>query len=86
MSNPLAEPSPRALRESPAALAAQVANLRGQICAINERLDQAGLRADLNDRWLPGTMRRITGITRTCTPHCVTLRRPGEWAAVPGYR
>ncbi len=35
------------------------------------------------DRWLPGTMRRITGITRTCMPHCVMLRRPGEWASIP---
>jgi hypothetical protein len=43
-----AEPSPRALGESMAALAAQLADLRGEIRAINERLDQAGLRADLN--------------------------------------
>ena len=45
---PPAEPSPRALGESLAALAAQVADLRGQIRAINERLDQAGLHAGLN--------------------------------------
>ena len=38
------------------------------------------------DRWLPGTMRRITGITRTCIPKCVRLRGPGDWAALPGYR
>ena len=31
-----------------AALAIQVADLRGQIRAINARLDQAGLHADLN--------------------------------------
>ena len=186
MSNPPAEPSPRALGESLAALAAQLADLRGQIHAVNERLDEAGLRPDLNlaarledlaqtvagtldaaaprgpaapywigldrdtyatrlaelrhwagtvlreqhggyelwdcwprhihaiwelstlaaewhrtysgsrpdlaralefyDRWLPGTMRRITGITRKCMPHCVMLHRPGDWAAVPGYR
>jgi hypothetical protein len=183
---PPADPSPRALGESLAALAAQVADLRGQVRAINERLDQAGLRADLNlaarfeelaqtvagtleaaalqgpaapywigldhdtyhaqladlrhwadtvlrphyggyelrdcwprhthaiwelstlaaewhrtyrgnrpdltraldfyDRWLPGTMRRITGITRTCTPQCVTLRGPGDQAPLPRYR
>jgi hypothetical protein len=183
---PPADPSPRALGESLAALAAQLADLRGQIRAINDRLDQAGLCADLNlaarfeelagtvadalgaashrgtaapywigldpenyharltdlqrwadtvlrphyggyelpdcwprhihaiwelstlaaewhhtytgshpdlaralefyDRWLPGTMRRITGITAKCVPHCVTLRRPGDWAAIPGYR
>ena len=45
---PSAEPSPRALGESLAALAAQLADLRGEIRAINERLDQAGLRAGLN--------------------------------------
>ncbi len=45
---PPAEPSPRALAESLAALAAQLADLRGQISLINERLDQAGLRDDLN--------------------------------------
>ena len=180
-----ADPSPRALGESLAALAAQLADLRGQVNAINARLDQAGLRADLNlaarfeelaqtvagtleaaprgpaapywigldhdtyatrladlrqwadsvlrqhyggyelrdcwprhihaiwelstlaaewhrtyrgdrpdlaraldfyDRWLPGTMRRITAITRTCTPRCVTLRSPGDRAALPRYR
>ena len=46
--DPSAEPSPSALGESLAALAIQLADLRGEIRAINERLDQAGLRADLN--------------------------------------
>ena len=46
--DPPADPSPRALGESLAALAGQLADLRGQIRAINDRLDQAGLRADLN--------------------------------------
>jgi hypothetical protein len=46
--DPPADPSPRALGESLVALAAQVAGLSGQIHAINERLDQAGLHADLN--------------------------------------
>ena len=36
---PPAEPSPDALSESLAALAVQLAALRGQIGAINERLD-----------------------------------------------
>jgi len=184
--DPSAEPSPRTLGESLAALAAQLADLRGQIRAINTRLDQAGLSAEVNlaarfedlaltvaealdaaaphgpaapywigldrdtyqtqladlrrwadtvlrqhyggyelrdcwphhihaiwelstlaaewrrtysgtrpdlaralefhDRWLPGTMRRITGITGKCMPHCVMLRGPGDWAARPGYR
>ena len=183
---PSAEPSPRALGESLAALAVQVAALRGQVAMINARLDQAGLEVDLNlaarfeelaqtvadaldaaaprgpaapywigldpdtyatrladlrrwaetvlgqhyggyelpdcwhrhihviwelstlaaewhhtysgsrpdlaralefyDRWLPGTMRRITGITRACIPHCVMLRGHGDRAARPGYR
>jgi hypothetical protein len=38
------------------------------------------------DRWLPGTMRRISAITGQCMPHCVTLRRPDDWAAGPRYR
>ena len=38
------------------------------------------------DRWLPGTMRRITSITHQCMPHCVMLRSPADWAAHPGYR
>jgi hypothetical protein len=45
---PPGEPSPRALSETLAALAAQVAELRGQIRAINDRLDQAGLHPGLN--------------------------------------
>ena len=173
------EPTPQALSEGLAALAMQVAALRGQISLINARLDQAGLRGDVNlaarfedlaqtvadaldtasprgpaapywigldrqaytaqlaelrrwvdtvlrqhysgyelrdcwpshihaawelstlaaawhhayggqrpdlaralefyDRWLPGTMRRITGITGKCMPHCVMLRGPGDW-------
>jgi hypothetical protein len=184
--DPSPDPSPRALAESLAALAAQIADLRGQIRALNARLDQAGLRPGLDlaarfeelaqtvagafdaaasggpaapswigldhdtyharlaelrrwadtvlrqhyggyelrdcwprhinaiwelstlaaewhhayggphpdlaralefhDRWLPNTMRRITAITGKCMPQCVTLRRPGDWAARPGYR
>jgi len=173
---PSESPSPRAVGESLAALAVQVADLRGQVRDINERLDQAGLRVGLDlaarfedlaqtvaealeaaaprgpaapswigldrdayharlaelrwwadtvlrrhyggyelrdcwprhihavwelstlaaewhriysgsrpdlaralefyDRWLPGTMRRISGITGKCMPHCVMLRGP----------
>jgi hypothetical protein len=177
MTSPQAEqPSAQALGESLAALAAQIAALRGQVALINQRLDRAGLRGDLDlaarfeelaqtvadaldaaaprgpaapywigldrqaheaqlaelrqwadtvlrrhyggyelrdcwpshihaiwklstsaaawhhtydgerpglaralefyDRWLPGTMRRIAHITRTCVPECVTRRRP----------
>ena len=46
--DPSAEPSPRALGESLAALAVQVADLRGQVRDINERLDPAGIRAGLD--------------------------------------
>jgi hypothetical protein len=51
-----------------------------------------GNRADLAralefyDRWLPGTMRRITGITRQCIPQCVMLRSSGDRIAHPRYR
>jgi hypothetical protein len=182
---PPADPSLPALGKSLAALAAQVADLRGQVRALNERLDQAGLHAGLNlaarfeelagtvadsldaaaprgpaapcwigldrdtytarladlqrwadtvlrphyggyqlpecwprhihavwelstlaaewhrtyagtrpdlaralefyDRWLPGTIRRITDITRGCLPQCATLRSPGDWTARPRY-
>lgn len=47
MTSPHDEPS-RALSETLAALAMQVAALRGQIRDINKRLDQAGLRGGLN--------------------------------------
>ena len=43
-----AEPTPQALSEGLAALAMQVAALRGQISLINARLDQAGLLGDIN--------------------------------------
>jgi hypothetical protein len=48
MTSPPAEPSSRALGESLAALAVQVAALHGQVRTINARLDEAGLRGDLN--------------------------------------
>jgi hypothetical protein len=174
MTRPQAEPSVQALSDSLAALAVQVAALRGQIAQIYEHLARAGLRGDLDlaarfeelaqtvanalaaaprspaapcwigldrqafgaqlaelrrwadtvlrqhyssyelrdcwpshihaiwelstlaaewhrvyggerpdlaralefyDRWLPGTMRRIAVITRTCVPECVMRRR-----------
>jgi hypothetical protein len=37
------------------------------------------------DRWLPGTMRRISAITGQCMPHCVMLRASGDWAVRPRY-
>jgi hypothetical protein len=64
-----------------------------ELCTLAAEWHHAygGTRPDLAralefyDRWLPGTMRRITGITGKCMPHRVTLRGPGEWAARPGY-
>ena len=175
MTSPQAEPPAQALGESLAALAVQVAALRDQIAQVNQRLDRAGLRGDVDlaarfgprphrrrrtgrrrprgpaapcwigldrqayaaqlaelqrwadtvlsqhysgyelrdcwpshihaiwelstlatawhhayscqrpdlaralefhDRWLPGTMRRIALITRTCLPECAMRRRP----------
>src|SRR5208337_2681403 len=34
-----------------------------------------GRALEFYDRWLPGTMRRVAHITRTCVPQCVMLRR-----------
>jgi hypothetical protein len=48
MTSPQAEPGAQALSESLAALAAQVASLRGQVALISQRLDRAGLRDDLD--------------------------------------
>jgi hypothetical protein len=51
-----------------------------------------GTRPDLtralefHDRWLPGTMRRVSDITRPCMPQCMMLRGPGDWAVPPRYR
>jgi hypothetical protein len=48
MTSPQAEPGAQALGESLAALAAQVASLCGEVILISQRLDQAGLRGDLD--------------------------------------
>jgi hypothetical protein len=48
MTSPQAEPSAQALGESLAALAAQVAALRGQVTLISHRLDRAGIAGDLD--------------------------------------
>ena len=42
------QPDPQAAGESLAALAAQIADVRGQVLAVNQRLDAAGLTGDLN--------------------------------------
>ena len=34
-----------------------------------------GRALEFYDRWLPGTMRRVTDITRTCMPECIMRRR-----------
>jgi len=48
MSSPQAELSVQALGESLAALAAQVAALRGQVTLLSQRLDRAGIAGDLD--------------------------------------
>jgi hypothetical protein len=82
MSSPPADPSLRALGESLAALAAQVAEWH---CIYSSIRPDLARTLEFYDRSLPGTMRRITGITRTCIPQCVMLRGPGDWVARPGY-
>lgn len=37
---------------------------------------------EFNDRWLPGTMRRIADITRKCNPECAA-RRPAPYGRTP---
>jgi hypothetical protein len=34
-----------------------------------------GRALEFYDRWLPGTMRRIDGMTRGCVPNCIMRRR-----------
>jgi len=66
----LTEPSPRAVGESLAALAVQLADLRDEIRAINERLDQAGLRADLNlAARFEDLAQTVTGALDAAAPH-----------------
>ena len=48
MTGSQAEPSAQALGESLAALAAQVATLRDQVTQVNDRLNRAGLRGELD--------------------------------------
>jgi hypothetical protein len=40
---------------------------------------------EFHDRWLPGTIRRITSFTRECRAQCVTFRSPGNSPARPSY-
>jgi hypothetical protein len=48
MTSPQAEPPAQALGESLAALAVQVAALRGQVALMGQRLDRAGIAGDLD--------------------------------------
>jgi hypothetical protein len=69
-----AEPSARALGESLAALAGQLADLRGQVSALNERLDQAGLRPGLD------LAARFEDLARTVTGTLEAAARRGPAA------
>ena len=82
--DPPAEPSPRALGESLAALAAQVADLRGQVCAINERLDRAGLRADVNlAARFEDLAQTVADALDAAAPADPLLRTGSAWTATP---
>ena len=85
--DPPAEPSPRALGESLAALAVQLADLRGQVRAINERLDQAGLRADLNlaDRF-EDLAQTVADALEPPPRAGLPLRTGSAWIATPTTR
>ena len=48
MTSPPAESGVRAVSESLSALAVQIADLRGQVAQVNQRLDRAGLEGDLD--------------------------------------
>ena len=84
MTSPQAEPSAQALGESLAALAVQVAALRGQIAMINQRLDQAGLRADLNlaDRF-DQLAQAVADALDTAAPRGPPLPTGSAWTATP---
>lgn len=82
--DPAAGPSPHALAESLGALAAQVADLRGQIRTLNERLDRAGLHADLN---LAARFEELASIVAdaldTATPRGPAAPTGSAWTATP---
>jgi hypothetical protein len=44
----------------------------------NRKNPDLGRALEFHDRWLPGTMRRITDITRRCKPECITLHRTSD--------
>jgi hypothetical protein len=72
--DPPSGPSPQALSQSLAALAAQLADLRGQVSALNDRLDQAGLDPGLN------LAARFEDLARTVT-HALQAAAPRGPAA-----
>jgi hypothetical protein len=41
---------------------------------------------EFNDRWLPGTMRRVADITRKCNPECITRQRSPAYSRHPGQQ
>jgi len=83
MASPQAEPPAQALGESLAALAVQVAALRGQIAQVNQRLDRAGLRGDLGlAARFEDLAQTVTGALDAAAPRGPVLDRPGP----PGVR
>ena len=78
MTSPQAEPPAQALGESLAALAVQVAALRGQIAQINQRLDRAGLRGDLDlAARFEDLAQTVAGALGAAAPRGPVLDRPG---------
>ncbi len=83
---PPADPSPRALGESLAALAAQLAALRGQVRAINERLDQAEFRADINLAARVEDLAQTVAALEAAAPRGPAARTGSAWIPAPTTR
>ena len=81
---PPAEPTPRALGESLAALATQIADLRGQIRTISGRLDQSGLSAGVNlAARFEELAQTVTCALEAAAPRGPAARTGSAWTATP---
>ncbi len=79
-----AEPTPRALGESLSALAAQIADLRGQIRTISGRLDRAGLSAGVNlAARFEELAQTVAGPLEAAAPRGPAARTGSAWTAAP---
>jgi hypothetical protein len=84
---PRAGPSAQALGESLAALAAQVADLRGQVALISQRLDRAGIRDDVD---LVARFEELAATVATAFEPSLPAGRPlpagSAWTTTPTTR